>query len=67
MDGDVVAMSAKERERAHVIRQVADRRMRQGRAAELLGVGVRQIKRLVVMGGALRVGYNGRSPADMVT
>lgn len=49
MDGDVVAMSAKERERAHVIRQVADRRMRQGRAAELLGVGVRQIKRLVAL------------------
>lgn len=49
MDGDVVAMSAKERDRAHVIRQVADRRMRQGRAAELLGVGVRQIKRLVAL------------------
>jgi transposase len=47
VDGDVVAMSAKERDRAHVIRQVADRRMRQGRAAELLGVGLRQIKRLV--------------------
>lgn len=42
-------MSAKERDRAHVIRQVADRRMRQGRAAELLGVGVRQIKRLVAL------------------
>lgn len=47
MDGDIVAMSAKERERAHVIRAVADRRMRQGRAAELVGLGVRQIKRLV--------------------
>jgi transposase len=42
-------MSAKERDRAHVIRQVADRRMRQGRAGELLGVGVRQIKRLVAL------------------
>jgi transposase len=42
-------MSAKERERAHVIRQVADRRMRQGRAAGLLGVGARQIKRLVAL------------------
>src|SRR5262245_11346043 len=40
-------MSAKERERAHVIREVADRALRPGRAAELLGVGVRQIKRLV--------------------
>lgn len=44
-----MAMSAKERERAHVIRQVADRRLRQRRAAELLGVGVRQIKRLVAL------------------
>lgn len=47
MDGDILAMSAEERERAHVIRQVADRRMRQARAAELLGIGVRQVKRLV--------------------
>jgi transposase len=42
-------MSAKERDRAHVVRQVVDRRLRQGRAAELLGVGVRQIKRLVAL------------------
>lgn len=47
MDGDIVEMSAKERERAHVIRQVADRRLRQARACELLGIGVRQVKRLV--------------------
>jgi transposase len=47
VDVDILAMSAKERERAHVIRQVADRKMRQGRAAELLGIGVRQVKRLV--------------------
>lgn len=40
-------MSAKERERAHVIRQVAERQLRQKRAAELLGIGERQIKRLV--------------------
>jgi len=40
-------MSAKERERAHVIRQVAERKLRQQRAAELLGIGVRQVKRLV--------------------
>jgi transposase len=40
-------MSAKERERAHVIRQVSDRKLRQRRAAELLGIGVRQVKRLV--------------------
>ena len=40
-------MSAKERERAHVIRQVSERGMRQRRAAELLGIGVRQVKRLI--------------------
>jgi transposase len=40
-------MSGRERERAHVIRQVADRQLRQQRAAELLGIGVRQVKRLV--------------------
>ncbi|MFZ1102349.1 MAG: hypothetical protein WAN86_05800 [Hyphomicrobiaceae bacterium] len=32
-------MSAKERDRAHAIRQVSDRRLRQERAAELLGIG----------------------------
>jgi transposase len=47
VDGDIVAMSAKERERAHVIRQVADRRLRQALAAEQLGIGIRQVKRLV--------------------
>lgn len=47
MDGDILAMSAKERERTHVIRQVADKRMRQARAAEVLGIGIRQVKRLV--------------------
>lgn len=47
MDGDVIGMSARERERAHVIRQVADRELRQQRAAELLGIGLRQVKRLV--------------------
>lgn len=47
MDGDVLEMSARERERAHVIRQVSDRKLGQRRAAELLGLGVRQVKRLV--------------------
>ncbi len=47
MDGDILAMSAKERGRAYVIRQVAERGMRQSRAAELLGIGIRQVKRLV--------------------
>jgi hypothetical protein len=47
VDGDILEMSSKERERAHVIRQVSERRLRQARGAELLGIGVRQVKRLV--------------------
>ena len=41
-------MSAKERDRLAVIRRVAGRELRQERAAELLAVGVRQVKRLVL-------------------
>src|SRR5580704_9793209 len=40
-------MSARERERAAVIRRVAARETTQARAAERLGIGVRQVKRLV--------------------
>ena len=40
-------MSAKERERSAVIRRVAERALRQVRAAELLDLSVRQVKRLV--------------------
>jgi transposase len=47
VDGDILVMSAKERERLIVIRQVADRKMKQARAAELLDLEVRQVKRLV--------------------
>jgi transposase len=47
MDGDLLTMSAKERERAHVIARTAERGMTQVRAAELLDVGVRQIGRLI--------------------
>jgi transposase len=47
VDGDILAMSAKERDRLAVIRQVADRKMKQGRAGELLDLEVRQVKRLV--------------------
>jgi Homeodomain-like domain len=36
-----------ERERAHVIPQVSERRMQRARAAKLLGIAVRQVKRLV--------------------
>jgi transposase len=47
VDGDIVAMSAKERDRLAVIRQVGDGKLKQARAAELLGLKVRQVKRLV--------------------
>lgn len=40
-------MSARERDRLVVIRQVVDREVRQARAAELLDLEVRQVKRLV--------------------
>lgn len=47
MDGDIIAMSAKERERAAVMRRLAAREIGQRRAGELLGLKVRQIKNLV--------------------
>jgi transposase len=47
VDEDILVMSARERERLAVIRQVADRKMKQARAAELLDLEVRQVKRLV--------------------
>lgn len=47
MNGDILEMSARERDRSHVIRQVAERLMKQARAAELLGLEVRQVGRLV--------------------
>jgi transposase len=43
----ILGMSEAERERGHVIRQVVEKHVRQGEAAERLGLGVRQIKRLV--------------------
>ena len=47
VNGDILSMSAKERDRLAVIRRVAGRELRQERACELLGLGVRQVKRLV--------------------
>jgi len=47
LSGDVLAMSGTERERLDVLRRVMRGELRQARAAELLGVGVRQAKRLV--------------------
>ena len=47
MSGDVLAMSGTERERFDILRRVMRGELRQARAAELLGFGVRQVKRLV--------------------
>ena len=47
MGGDILAMSAKERDRSAVIRRVAERGLGQARAAELLELSVRHVKRLV--------------------
>ena len=40
-------MSGDERERSHLIRETVARKLRQGEAAERLGVSIRQFKRLV--------------------
>jgi transposase len=47
VDGDIIAMSAKERDRLAVIRRVVAGELTQVRAGELLKLGVRQVKRLV--------------------
>lgn len=47
MDGDIIEMSAKERDRLAVIRRAANREITQVRAGELLKLGRRQVKRLV--------------------
>jgi transposase-like protein len=40
-------MSRSERDRAHVVRQVVEHRLSQCEASERLGIGIRQLKRLV--------------------
>ena len=40
-------MSAGERDRSHIIRQIIETRLSQREAAERLGIGIRQVKRLV--------------------
>lgn len=44
---DVIVMSAKELRRLHVIHRVLEKRLRQAKAAEILGVSTRQVKRIV--------------------
>jgi len=50
MGGEFLTMSALERERASVLRQVAARLITQETAGELLGLSVRQVKRLYRVG-----------------
>ena len=47
MDAGMLAMSSVERERLVVVGQVAERRLSQAVAAERLGLGIRQVKRLL--------------------
>lgn len=47
MKEDVLEMTGHDRKRLHVIRKVEGKELRQRKAAELLGVSIRQIKRLV--------------------
>jgi Helix-turn-helix domain len=47
LSGDVLAVGGAERERLDVVRRILRGELRQARAAELLGIGVRQVKRLV--------------------
>ena len=47
MDKGLLTMSSKERERSVVVRLVAERCLRQADGASRLGIGVRQMKRLV--------------------
>lgn len=47
VDGGLVTMSAGERDRLRVIEAVSEGRLKQSKAAERLGLSVRQIKRLV--------------------
>jgi transposase len=47
VDGDIIEMSATERDRSAVIRRVVAGELTQVRAGELLQLGVRQMKRLV--------------------
>ncbi len=47
MGADVVGMATVERERAHVVRLVVAKKLKQREAADRLGMTVRQVKRLV--------------------
>ena len=64
-------MSVEEADRVVVIRDVVEKRLRQGDAAERLGIGVRQVKRLArryrERGTAgLASGHRGRRPNNAI-
>ena len=42
-----LSMSAEERDRSHIIRQIDEKTLSQREAAEQLGISIRQVKRLV--------------------
>ena len=60
MNGDVLALSGAERERLDVLRRLMRGELRQARAGELLGIGARQVKRLVRS-------YRGEGEASVVS
>ena len=71
MDKGVGWMSVEEADRVVVIRDVVEKRLRQGDAAERLGIGVRQVKRLArryrERGTAgLASGHRGRRPNNAI-
>ena len=71
MDNGELLLSAKEADRAALIGEVSAGRLRQRAAAERLGIGVRQVKRLVRRsreGGAagLVSGHRGRRPNNAI-
>ncbi len=47
VEGELITMSGRERDRLRVIEALREKRLKQWQAAERLGLSVRQIKRLV--------------------
>ena len=60
MATDLVSMSRKEIDRLDVIRRVVERRLTQVKAAQLLGLGTRQV-------GRLCAAYERHGPAGLVS
>ncbi len=47
MDKDMITMSRKETKRLHIIHQALEKRITQAKAAELVGVSNRQLRRMI--------------------